>query len=107
MAGAIFTPGTDSNYMDQVHDRIENFTQQQLGGGGSQINLLGNRWVNPTGGASPNNGDPATITWSIVPDGTQVYNATNGNLGSSNFVAFMDGIYGSAAGPISSRPCSR
>ena len=104
MAGAIFTPGTDSNYMDQVQSRIENFAQQQLGGGGNQINLLGNRWVNPTGGASPNDGDPATITWSIVPDGTQVYNSTNGNLGSSNFVAFMDGIYGSAAGPISSRP---
>ncbi|MBM3965643.1 MAG: hypothetical protein FJ308_11355, partial [Planctomycetes bacterium] len=59
MAGAIFTPGTDSNYMDQVQSRIENFAQQQLGGGGNQINLLGNRWVNPVGGASPNNGDTA------------------------------------------------
>ena len=57
----------------------------------SPINISGSRWTNPTGGASPNQGDGAIVTWSIVPDGTAVAGSATGP---SDLVAFMDGIYG-------------
>jgi hypothetical protein len=42
-------------------------------------------------------GVPATVTWSLAPDGT--------NIGaSSNLIAFLDGRWGSASGPLSNRP---
>ncbi|MFN6128852.1 MAG: tandem-95 repeat protein [Planctomycetota bacterium] len=72
-------------------------------GGSGNINLSGSRWSNPVGGPSPNLGDPATVTWSIVPDGTQVTNIAGG-LASSNLISFMDGIYGGGSGPVENRP---
>lgn len=104
----IFAKGTDAGYVADMTERLS-----QLGAGGNNggsgsgssgnINLAGSRWTNPTGGASPNMGDPATISWSIVPDGTQV-STINGGLAPSNLIAFMDGIYGTAAGPVANRP---
>ncbi len=32
--------------------------------------MSGDRWTVPTGGPSPNEGDPAVVTWSIIRDGT-------------------------------------
>jgi hypothetical protein len=72
-------------------------------GGSGNINLSGTRWSNPVGGPSPNIGDPATVTWSIVPDGTQVSNI-GGGLAPSNLISFMDGIYGGGTGPVENRP---
>jgi VCBS repeat-containing protein len=114
-AAPVFAPGTADDYVRQWIDRLA--SGSGIGGGGSggavgsgaaralaaPINLSGDRWTNPTGGPSPNEGDPATITWSIVPDGT-AFGGPVGVTGASNLVAFMDGIYGTAAGPISARP---
>lgn len=125
-AAGIFDAGTDPAYFQRMSDQLRGLNsgdggQNQGGanggggnnilggaggansGGGGNINLSGNRWINPVGGSSPSNGDPATVSWSIVPDGTQV-SSLNGGLAPSNFIAFMDGIYGSAPGPVSNRP---
>jgi hypothetical protein len=48
-------------------------------------------------------GDPSVVTWSIVPDGTQV-STIAGGLAPSNLIAFMDGIYGGGTGPVANRP---
>ncbi|MCA9235172.1 MAG: matrixin family metalloprotease [Planctomycetales bacterium] len=58
------------------------------------------RWsVTATDGATDPAGSPVTVTWSIVPDGTTV----PGN-GSSDFVAFMDGLYGGTGATVADRP---
>ncbi len=58
-----------------------------------------------TGGLSPNFGDSSTVTWSIVPDGTQV--AGNTANATSNLIAFMDGIYGNGGTTVAQRPWFR
>ncbi|MFM7976165.1 MAG: hypothetical protein ACKO8U_13895, partial [Pirellula sp.] len=94
-AAGIFDAGTDPAYFERMSDQLRGLNSGDggnnggganggggnniLGGaggasGGGNINLSGNRWINPVGGSSPNNGDPATVSWSIVPDGTQVSN---------------------------------
>ncbi|MCC9643392.1 tandem-95 repeat protein [Rhodopirellula sp. JC740] len=58
------------------------------------------RWrtsaLNPNG--APDLGDPITLTWSIVPDGTPMVDPNTGNTtGTSNLVSFLDSVYGSGA----------
>ena len=81
-AGAVFAPGTPQDYVDGVIARL----------GSSDANAQGNRWTDPVGGASPDEGDPATITWSIVPDGTIVPNDDGSAGGGSDLITFMDNI---------------
>ncbi len=99
LASGIYAPGTPSDYIDGIESRFVR------GSGHSNAFFdLNSRWTNPTGGASPNQGDPATVTWSIVPDGTQAPNL-NSALGDSNLVQFMDAIYGAGGGgAIQDRP---
>jgi VCBS repeat-containing protein len=101
-AGVVFAPGTPREYVDTW---IDIYKQGASGTGEPDDNFgnfdaSGGRWTNPVGGPSPNFGDVATVTWSIVPDGTLV----GTNQSPSNFVSFMDGIYGGGVGPISGRP---
>ncbi len=70
------------------------------GGLTSNFNATPFRWSNPTGGTCPNVGDPATVSWSIVPDGT----LNSRDSLNSNLIAFMDGIYGGGSGPVANRP---
>lgn len=58
------------------------------------------RWSQTaTNGPTGPTGSPVTVTWSIVPDGTPIP-----GYGPSNFVAFMDGVHGGAAGTVDQRP---
>jgi hypothetical protein len=104
---AVFAPGTDEAYIDNFEAGIQRTFEAQTrnggAGGGNNFSLLSTRWTVPVGGPSPNQGDPATITWSIVPDGTPVA-LGNGGSAPSNFISFMDGLYGSAPGLLSNRP---
>lgn len=112
-AAPAFAPGTDPQYMQDMIAQLGRLNGANGGGllggdgdaanGGGFINLQGSRWSSPVGGSSPNNGDPATVSWSIVPDGTQVTNI-QGGLAPSNLIAFMDGIYGGGTGPVANRP---
>ncbi|XZE21483.1 tandem-95 repeat protein [Pirellulaceae bacterium SH449] len=109
---AVFAPGTPQSYIDswnsanpilQARGNWREGLTSPIGGAG--FNAPGDRWTVPTGGASPNEGNPATVSWSIVPDGTPI--GTPGDLQSSNLIAFLDGIYGTAPGPVGNRPWFR
>ena len=59
----------------------------------------GNRWtLTATDGSGLGQGDPITLTWSLVPDGTLI-NGFNGEPSSpSNLRAFLDSNFGGPAG---------
>lgn len=58
------------------------------------------RWSTTASGSTGSQGDIATITWSIVADGTSIVSE-----GSSNLVSYMDGLFGSSGGTnLTSRP---
>ncbi|QDT09690.1 tandem-95 repeat protein [Planctomycetes bacterium K23_9] len=100
-----FAPGTPQADIDRWYQQRALDTAGQ----GQQAANLGTadaRWRTSASGASPDIGDAATITWSIVPDGTSVTGlATNET---SDLIAFLDGIYGNggatATDPVESRP---
>jgi VCBS repeat-containing protein len=112
-AAPVFAQGTDPAYVTEWINRLAN--PDTIGGGGSgsgsqtqsslsaPINLSGDRWTVPTGGLSPNEGDPAVVTWSIIRDGT-TYSPGVSGTGNSNLVGFLDSIYGGGTGPLSNRP---
>ncbi|MHC4993810.1 MAG: Ig-like domain-containing protein [Planctomycetota bacterium] len=94
----IFAPGTPIEMVEQFHD-------YDLGGdiGFFQEHPSG-RWTTTlTDGSGLRQGDATTLTWSIVPDGTFIDNFGGSQIpeerpGDSDLVAWLDGIYGSAAG---------
>ncbi|HBE72425.1 MAG TPA: hypothetical protein DDW52_30180, partial [Planctomycetaceae bacterium] len=97
-AGVVFAPGTAADYVDDV---IGSYLQGAHANGESgNANAPGPRWNNPTGGVSPNEGDPSVVSWSIVPDGT----IDTANNSQTNLIAFMDNIYGGGTGPVENRP---
>jgi hypothetical protein len=58
----------------------------------------GSRWTSTaTNGWGLGQGDPTTLTWSIVPDGTPISGAIGEPAAPSNLRAFLNGIYGSEA----------
>ena len=101
-AGVVFAPGTPREYVDTWIDfyRQGSAGTGEAGGNSGNFEANGGRWTVPVGGPSPNIGDPSVVTWSIVPDGTLVGQTQD----PSNFIAFMDGIYGGGTGPVANRP---
>jgi len=62
--------------------------------------VLGRWATTATDGSTGPKGDPVTITWGIVPDGTPIngfYTAQGEGNAPSNLIATLDGIYGSSA----------
>jgi len=58
------------------------------------------RWSTTASGSTGSQGDVATITWSLVADGTSIVNE-----GSSNLISYMDGLFGSSGGSnLTTRP---
>ncbi len=101
----VFAPNTTPEYREAWESQNRDLSGSPNNGGLSgapigNFNASSFRWTNPTGGASPNVGDPATISWSIVPDGT----LNSRDSLNSNFISFMDGIYGGGTGPVANRP---
>ncbi len=96
-ADPIFAPGTDPQYMA---DFLEGLHDSHVPEDASGFQFADNaRWSSTaTDGGGLQQGDPTTLTWSITPDGSTL------DSGTSDFVAFMDGIYGGGAGPLSNRP---
>lgn len=69
--------------------------------------LSSGRWARTAvnGSARRDQGDPVTITWSIVPDGTSTPGLDGQFNSSSNFRSWMAGIYGgSSSGPAEDQP---
>lgn len=73
-------------------------------GGSGQFQFPdGQRWsTTATDGGGLGQGDPTTVTWSIVPDGTFIgassFDANGGGPGNSDMIAFLDGIRGAGPG---------
>lgn len=59
---------------------------------------LGNGWSFTSGGSSPS-GEPALLTWSIVPDGTTLPRGVGEPDSPSNLIEFLDGIHHGGPGP--------
>jgi hypothetical protein len=55
--------------------------------------IPGTRWTITASGPAGNTGDPVTLTWSIVPDGTVIPNEEP-----SNFISYFDGLFGAGPG---------
>lgn len=51
-------------------------------------------WLSTASGSRTGNGDAATLTWSIVPDGTSVTRQSGFGTSSSNLIAFMNTNFG-------------
>jgi len=63
------------------------------------------RWTSTATNPGPlGQGDPTTITWSIIADGVNIPGFAGESAADSNLIATLDGIYGSAGGPLSNRP---
>ncbi|MEL6104953.1 MAG: hypothetical protein AAFU85_02900, partial [Planctomycetota bacterium] len=102
IAGGAFAPHTPDDVRESFNERQRDFVEEQYGDGGEEsrpeaiLSPQRARWESTALGLSPNEGDPAVITWGIVPDGTDILdtNFIAGNTQSSNLVGFLDGIYG-------------
>ncbi|HFA50381.1 MAG TPA: matrixin family metalloprotease, partial [Bacteroidetes bacterium] len=98
-----WAPGTDPALVEAYHSQkkgkgepsslIPNLNKYQLG----------SRWsTTATNGAGLVQGDPTTLTWSFVPDGTPFANICGvggENIAdNSNLIAFLDGVFGAGPG---------
>ena len=91
-----FAPGTSPTYVERVYRQLQ--ADKAPVGSPFQFNL-GFRWSSTaTNGGGLGQGFPTTLTWSVVPDGTFIPSAFNGDpAGNSNLRARLNGIYGSQA----------
>lgn len=55
------------------------------------------RWSNTASGGTGSFGEPCTLTYGFVPDGTTIPNSIGEGTAPSNLVAWLNGIYGSQA----------
>lgn len=94
-----WAPGTSSEIILAYHA-----AEEAAGMGTQNVSIKANqflgsgKWsrVASDGLFHGDQGDPVTLTWSIVPDGSQVANRSGGTA-ASNFRAWMSGIYGGNA----------
>jgi len=100
---ACFGPETDLDLVQKYHQRFTNSRMltslnAQAGGlNGFQFNDT-DRWsLTATNGGGLGQGDPTTITWSIVPDGTSIFGYNGEPTAPSNLRARLNQIYGSQA----------
>jgi hypothetical protein len=84
-----FAPGTPNKVIDIINEFVLTRSVDTYQGG--------SRWTRTAvDGSGLSTGDPTTVTYSFVPDGTFIPNAGFGS-GNSELFAFLDGIYPSTA----------
>jgi hypothetical protein len=82
-----FAPGTSQEYMNEI-------TPQGSGGVSAEFFLLSSRWTTTaTNGSGLQQGDPTTITWSYLPDGTDITGSGRDLPGPSELFAWLNGVY--------------
>ncbi|HHB13336.1 MAG TPA: matrixin family metalloprotease, partial [Chromatiales bacterium] len=90
-----FAPGTPPEYAASI--------TRQFSRAGHSLGLVqsfrtGARWTSTaTDGGGLRQGEPITLTWSYVPDGTQIGGSAGEPAAPSNLHAWLDGLYGSQA----------
>ena len=93
-----FAPGTSPRYAHEVTERFAAIPNSLQSNGGGANFTLNTRWsVTATNGGGLIQGDPTTITWSYLPDGTNIGGFAGEPPAPSNLVAWLNGIYGSFA----------
>lgn len=100
-AHPIYAPNTPLEVVEEHLHTLHQYNEEQA----SAFTVGGNpmRWTYTAyDGANSTQGNPTRLTWSIVPDGTPTINDSNGGLSgqTSNLIARMDAIYGSASQPM-------
>jgi len=86
---ACFGPGTPE-------DVIRQYQSMMPWNSGQRYNIL-NRWTNTASGSTGAAGNPITLTYSFVPDGTTIPGAFGLPSAPSNLQAWLNGIYGTPA----------
>ena len=98
---ACFAPGSDAKLVEKAHvDFWESRLRTSLDPPGAEKFSFsdGDRWsTTATNGGGLGQGDPMTLTWSIVPDGTSIFGYNGEPTSPSNLRAWLNGIYGSQA----------
>lgn len=92
-----FAPGTSDEYVEQVWRRHEAGGFSLAGDDlGDEVRFqLQNRWTaTATDGGGLTQGEPTTLTWSYVPDGTSIPGSNGEPAAASNLFAWLNGIYG-------------
>ncbi len=96
-----FAPGTPLHVVEEAGRAREQRVQQwmtSLDLPDSRHQYLGDRWTSSaTSGSVSGQGDPIVLTWSVVPDGTELPTGIGEPEANSNLKAFLNGIYGSEA----------
>ncbi|MEM7352781.1 MAG: matrixin family metalloprotease [Acidobacteriota bacterium] len=95
-----FAPDTPEEAVRQTYTR--HFQTQLLNSLTGQFQKFqfadGDRWTTTATDPGPlGQGDPTTLTWSIVPDGTSIFGYNGEPTSPSNLQAFLNSIYGSQA----------
>ncbi len=95
-----FAPDTPQEVVEQTYKR--HFETQLRNSLESRFEKFqfndGDRWTTTATDPGPlGQGDPTTLTWSIVPDGTSIFGYNGEPTAPSNLRAFLNGIYGSRA----------
>ena len=97
-----FHPDTDEAYIEATYKNT-GFLDNSLGnglGGEEKANVATWWGSTATDGGGISQGDAITLTWSYVPDGTNIgHNCFNNTGDVSDFLAFFDGIYGGPTTP--------
>ncbi|MBN8690582.1 MAG: matrixin family metalloprotease [Armatimonadetes bacterium] len=100
LAVACFAEGTDPAYVAAFQQALEQSAEGAWPGAGSRY-FTGTRWNTPHV-ANGTAGQPITLTWSFVPDGTTITStgaSDNGGVSSgSTLFATMDAAFASAGG---------
>lgn len=90
LAGAnpLFAPGTSAEYVQAV--------EEAMGHEPAEARVTGTWTTTATDGGGNNIGDPVTVTWSVVPDGSLLDPGSDGNGGraASDLIARLGVIYG-------------
>ncbi len=91
---ACFAPGTPDSVVEQ-HRARRTWAQLTSLQDRSTRHQLSDRWTcTATNGCGLSQGDPVTLTWSIVPDGTSIYGFNGEATAPSNLQSWLNGIYG-------------
>ncbi len=93
---ACFAPGTSPEYVAEVTRRANSLSEPLFqAGGGFDRHRLGNRWsTTATDGGGLGQGDPTTLTWSYVQDGTFIAGFAGEPGSNSALFAWLNGVYG-------------
>lgn len=94
-----FAPGTPAEQVERTTAEVQamGFSTSLRDPQSFQFND-GNRWSQTaTDGFGLAQGDPTTLTWSVVPDGTSIFGYIGEGTAPSNLRAFLTGVYGNEA----------